>query len=367
MATVWEAAGGREPLTPQRAYGPVGSVSWSPDGTRLATGSDDGTAKVWDAAGGRELLTLKGPAGGPVSWSPDGARLATGSGMARRRCGTRPAAALLTLKGHTGPVGSVSWSPDGTRLATGVRMGRRRCGTQPAAASRLTLKGHTRRGRFRVLVAGRDAAGDGEWGWHGEGVGRGRRPRAAHPQGAYRRVNSVSWSPDGTRLATRSLMARRSCGTRPAAGSRSPSGAYGPGRVRVLVAGRDAAGDGESRWHGEGVGSGWRTGTAHPRGHAGRSARVLVAGRDALATGSAIAQRGVGSGRRPRTAASRGIRAWSFRVLVAGRGGWQRGVGMARRRCGGGWRTGAAHPQGAYERGPFRVLVAGRDAAGDGE
>ena len=57
------------------------SVSWSPDGTRLATGSGDGTAKVWEAAGGRELLTLKGHTGTvyAVSWSPDGTRLATGS------------------------------------------------------------------------------------------------------------------------------------------------------------------------------------------------------------------------------------------------------------------------------------------------
>ena len=56
-------------------------MSWSPDGTRLATGSADGTAKVWDAAGGRELLTLKGHTGlvWSVSWSPDGTRLATGS------------------------------------------------------------------------------------------------------------------------------------------------------------------------------------------------------------------------------------------------------------------------------------------------
>jgi hypothetical protein len=60
--------------------GQVRSVSWSPDGTRLATGSLDGTAKVWDAAGGRELLTLKVHAGEvSVSWSPDGMRLATGS------------------------------------------------------------------------------------------------------------------------------------------------------------------------------------------------------------------------------------------------------------------------------------------------
>jgi len=34
------------------------SVVWSPDGKRLATGSEDKTAKVWDAASGQELLTL---------------------------------------------------------------------------------------------------------------------------------------------------------------------------------------------------------------------------------------------------------------------------------------------------------------------
>ena len=56
-------------------------MAWSPDGTRLATGSWDKTAKVWNAADGRELLTLKGHAArvNAVSWSPDGLRLATGS------------------------------------------------------------------------------------------------------------------------------------------------------------------------------------------------------------------------------------------------------------------------------------------------
>ena len=55
-------------------------MAWSPDGTRLASGSADGTAKVWDAAGGRELLTLAGHTGfiRSVAWSPDGTRLATG-------------------------------------------------------------------------------------------------------------------------------------------------------------------------------------------------------------------------------------------------------------------------------------------------
>jgi WD40 repeat protein len=47
---VWQASGGRELLTLKGHAGEVYSVSWSPDGTRLATGSVDGTANVWDAA-----------------------------------------------------------------------------------------------------------------------------------------------------------------------------------------------------------------------------------------------------------------------------------------------------------------------------
>jgi WD40 repeat protein/tRNA A-37 threonylcarbamoyl transferase component Bud32 len=56
-------------------------VCWSPDGTRLASGSDDKTVKVWDAIGGREALTLPGHTAPVLSvcWSPDGMRLASGS------------------------------------------------------------------------------------------------------------------------------------------------------------------------------------------------------------------------------------------------------------------------------------------------
>jgi WD40 repeat protein len=59
----------------------VNGVAFSPDGTRIATASDDKTARVWDSASGRELarLTHEDPVNG-VAFSPDGTRIATASG-----------------------------------------------------------------------------------------------------------------------------------------------------------------------------------------------------------------------------------------------------------------------------------------------
>ena len=57
----------------------VRSVSYSLDGQRIVTGSEDKTAKVWDAVEGQELFTLKGHDGRVFSatWSPNGKRIAT--------------------------------------------------------------------------------------------------------------------------------------------------------------------------------------------------------------------------------------------------------------------------------------------------
>ena len=135
-------------LTLKGHTGPVNSASFSPDGSRIVTGSQDRTAKVWDAKSGAEVLTLKGHTGevASASFSPDGSRHRHREwDKTAKVWDAKSGAEVLTLKGHTGQVYSASFSPDGSRIVTA------------------------------------------ESGQDGEGVGRQDWCRGPHPQGAHRR------------------------------------------------------------------------------------------------------------------------------------------------------------------------------------
>jgi WD40 repeat protein len=81
---VWDANSFRQLLAVRAHLADVRGVTWSPDGRRLATGSEDHTIKIWDAETGEELLTLRGGDEGwitELSWSLDGSILAAGGDM----------------------------------------------------------------------------------------------------------------------------------------------------------------------------------------------------------------------------------------------------------------------------------------------
>ena len=91
----------------------VKAVTFSPDGSLLATGSRDTTAKVWKMPSGELLATLDHDCSvGSISFSPDGKLLATGS-----KVWEMPSGKLIASLG-TGCSGVSTFSPDGKLLAT---------------------------------------------------------------------------------------------------------------------------------------------------------------------------------------------------------------------------------------------------------
>ncbi|PLB35837.1 NACHT and WD40 domain protein [Aspergillus candidus] len=100
----------------------VFSVSFSPDGKRIASGSSDNTIRLWDPVTGTLQQTIEGHLDWvrSVAFSPDGRVLASGSSDNTVRLWDSATGALQqTLEGHLGSVWSVAFSPDGRILASG--------------------------------------------------------------------------------------------------------------------------------------------------------------------------------------------------------------------------------------------------------
>jgi WD40 repeat protein len=218
---IWDAVTGEPQATLEGHNDRVNAVAWSPDGTRLATGSNDRTVRIWDAVTGETQATLEGHIGAvrSVAWSPDGTRLATASNDGTVRiwdAATGETAA--TFEAHSDWVNAVAWSPDGTRLATGSDDGTVRIWDAVTGEPQARLEGHS--GGVRSLAWSPDgtrlatASNDRTVRiWDATGVDTGwRRSRLlrrvfrsrlrAKLHGHSGVVVSVVWSPDGTRLAT---------------------------------------------------------------------------------------------------------------------------------------------------------------------
>jgi WD40 repeat protein/class 3 adenylate cyclase len=103
----------------------VNSVSWSPDGRWIATGSGDASARIWDGETGKLESELVGHTGTlvTVDWAPDSRRLVTAGsdGTAKVWAVSKvEGRELLTLSAQQTRSGTfAAFSPDGTHVITG--------------------------------------------------------------------------------------------------------------------------------------------------------------------------------------------------------------------------------------------------------
>lgn len=112
-------------------------VGFNPDGTRLLTVSEDGTAKVWDVAAGTELFSLVGDGSAIqlAAYSPDGYRIVTQGGTEGEfHVWSALTGELLKSVPHVAPAkqrasvleyrsSTVGFSSDGSRLGIASRTG----------------------------------------------------------------------------------------------------------------------------------------------------------------------------------------------------------------------------------------------------
>lgn len=203
----------RVELTLRGHIGDIWSAVFSPDGTRIATASDDGTAKIWDAVSGVELLSMNGSESGAVwsaVFSPDGKTLATtGQDHSVRLWDAGTGLQLAAFTGHLDEVYFARFNPDGSHLATVSADGTGIVWDVPTGKEFLTL-GPEENGIPQWLTFSPDgtqiaigyAAGtiDG-WAiiWD---ASTGEKILRLPNQNAY--VRSAVYSPDASRLATTS-------------------------------------------------------------------------------------------------------------------------------------------------------------------
>ena len=217
-AYIWNTATGAIIQTYRDARKRAMALAWSPDGSLLAFGyagdkRNPETLQVIQALAGEKVFAYVSNASFwntqadktifALAWSPDGARLACGGGEYKIDIfDARLWRQQITYKGHNSAVSTLAWSPDGRQIIS--------TGSDDAIHlwDAITGKNVATYFKHSSIVSGV------AWSPNGQRIVSTSYDKTAQVWNAitgtsltsYRnhvdRIQSVAWSPDGTRIAT---------------------------------------------------------------------------------------------------------------------------------------------------------------------
>lgn len=109
-------------LTLQGHENEVRGLAFTPDGQRLASVSDDCTARIWNVATATEEFELRDHTAPIIclAMSPDGKRLATGGHDRRVTRWNLEDGSRVTFGEYSAPITQLAYSPDGRYFAVGL-------------------------------------------------------------------------------------------------------------------------------------------------------------------------------------------------------------------------------------------------------
>ncbi len=188
-------------------FGYVYTVSWSPDGTNIASGSEDHTVHLWKVSTGADILFTYShqDAVHAVAWSPDGTLIASASSDKTVQVWkAADESSVYTYTNHSAGVRAAAWSPDGTLIASGSSDATVQVWKAVDGSGGIIYSGHT------------DIVNSVAWSPDGTLIASGSNDKTVHVwkaidgsdvlaySGHSDIVNAVAWSPDGTRIASAS-------------------------------------------------------------------------------------------------------------------------------------------------------------------